>query len=523
MFYSYFDSDIFSHIDVEENIKTVRVTAHTTQYRLTSLHQLHEALKCIHSRDEFELFLKIDGTNEKISDTLAPSLEVLTSFYDSMKDDDYEQEIVITITITKRNVNHCISVYFLDLFINYLNTTALSNVIKTIHSVHNGYLRFEVNKLISKSGSNTIQFVAMEGAESIDLVEVGREQKLKLISEHVNTDLKVDLLPNDFDMVHSTEFPMLEDFFNRACTLLSLMYISNVSVIHSDGTVSFKINGFKSIHCERLSVDELSDHHKLLNKIVAWGYEGGACNDKIEMIRNVLSIHTREGGGIVLSDAVWEAISSNYKIYLQKDIQSYLEVKNKITEMMIGSTSKTHALVDDIVSAVKSNLFVIITFLLTVVLVNGLKDNGVKQIFSNEYLAVVVLITIVSFGWLIGNVYISKKSYEEQSSTIKSIIELNYKNVLMDSEIAECVTPIISKNRDYLNAQIKRYLIVGSSLLITFCLCYYIGNAVFDEKTPEKQKIEHLKGIETKPDNIKITNKLQSFKSSCYTLSRNYI
>ncbi|MCU8059117.1 hypothetical protein L5L78_23295 [Shewanella sp. SM34] len=153
-----------------------------------------------------------------------------------------------------------------------------------------------------------------------------------------------------------------------------------------------------------------------------------------------------------------------------------MDVKNKIGEIIIESTTKTYAIADDLLDVFKNNVFVILTFILTVVVVNGVKDNGSENIFSGVYLAIVIILCLVSSMWLVMTAHEAKKRFEAASRTIKDILNLNYKKIIMDSEIDDSVDPVLKSNKDYLDIQIKRYvrwwMATASIVVISFVIGY---------------------------------------------------
>ena len=72
--------------------------------------------------------------------------------------------------------------------------------------------------------------------------------------------------------------------------------------------------------------------------------------------------------------------------------------------------------------------------------------------------------------------------FNAASKTIKQILNLNYKKIIMDSEIDDSVDPVIESNKVYLKSQIKRYAkwwaVIASTFVISFLVAYCIvGNS----------------------------------------------
>uniref|UniRef100_UPI000D46ECA8 hypothetical protein n=1 Tax=Aeromonas sp. HMWF015 TaxID=2056851 RepID=UPI000D46ECA8 len=232
------------------------------------------------------------------------------------------------------------------------------------------------------------------------------------------------------------------------------------------------------------------DMCSILYKIYDWSYEGGNCSDKIGLVRNVLSIHLDDNNKIKIDNEAWQAIQSNYQIYLKENIQSYLEIKNKIGEFVIESSSRTYTMANEILSSFKNSIFVFITFILTVVVVNGLKDTGEKSIFSDAYFAIVIILCIVSLIWREMTKRAVLKQFESASSTVKEILQLNYSKVLMQDEINQCIDPVVSTNRTYLEEQVKQYSEWWLGIILIFGLTYGAANIYFEHPNIFKPEIQ---------------------------------
>lgn len=315
-----------------------------------------------------------------------------------------------------------------------------------------------------------------------------RAEKFSLFSQNsISSNLRVKLLPEDFFIVQGRISENLTQFYREMCSVLSMTFLANFSELKGS-TFSYKISGYRNISVSGAAATELSQHWEMLTKIYSWAYEGGNNSDKVGLLRNVISLHLDDGGRIRFDNALWNAIQSNYQIYLKDNIQSYLEVKNKLGEFVVESTSKTYAMADELVDAFKNNALILATFLLTVVVVNGLKDTGEATVFSNAYLAIVVVLTIVSGIWLIMTRVEVVKRFDNGASTIASVLKLNYQRVLLESEIDESINPVISLNRSYLVGQVKRYTGWWLGMLVAFVLVLVICNRIFAVQKQEVGK-----------------------------------
>ena len=92
------------------------------------------------------------------------------------------------------------------------------------------------------------------------------------------------------------------------------------------------MNGFKSI-AGKWSLNKEVDANttKIINRIYAWGYNGGDIDDKILIIRNILSLNI-DASSLILHSNTFDAILSNYKIYQKENVHQYLDLRNNIVK-----------------------------------------------------------------------------------------------------------------------------------------------------------------------------------------------
>lgn len=472
----------FECVSIKETLNHLNVTIRDLGDFKPMLTKLFEELKTISSRDTYELFIEIDGSSVSISNASSNSYETINNHVKDCYEADSEYEIELK--VEKNVVDRTVSVYFIDELSAYIESETPNNIITTLSKMFCEQIFFEVFSTIKPFYSNSIVFYQKDYfPDSFTLPEPEvRVKQIEMFSENCHfTSFDFNFLPSDFSFIKRSDTAhKILKIFDELASVLSVIFISNTSEITCDGKFSYKINGYKMISCNKVDFADISLFGELPHKIYSWAYEGGNKVDKLGLVRNVLSIHLDHKNCISFDNEAWEAIKSNYQVYLKDNLQSYLEVKNKIGEFIIDSTAKTYGIADQLLESLKNNILVILTFLLTVVLVNGLKDNGYKMVFSDGYLAIVIILSLVSIVWLAMTILETNKRFESASSTIKDILKLNYQKVIMESEIEDVVTPVIEKNRVYLQSQLKRYSIWWMVLLGVFVLSFATGNWYFN-------------------------------------------
>ena len=439
-------------------------------------------------RDRFELFFSISG-ERKTTDGSSVSLDEVGRFIREFGD---EVEVEIKLHIKKEVVDCKLSIYSIEHYSDFVEGQSLGDFLASMSALFDEYLCFEVFSDIPVFGSKAILFRSASSLSEFKCIPsaddvLRRREQLLLFKENCLVSCLSfpfnNLTPGDFYLGCDTDFPALEKKFKSACSVLALMFLANNTECVSGGLFSYKFYGYKAVDCQYFGSGDLVVDFDFIYQIYDWAYDGGNVSDKLGLVRNIVSIHLDEQGRPKFDKQLKDAIWSNCQIYLKGNVQSYLEVKNKIGELLVDFIGRTASISDDLLASLKSNVAIVVTFLLTVVVVNGLKDNGESVVFSNIYLGVVFIITAVSWLWL---GFLKKNilvRFDSAAKSIEATILANYGRVLLLDEIKESVGPAISENRSSIINEITSYSRLWQVLLFAFLVLYFIGNAIYVEKS----------------------------------------
>ncbi|EIS3744187.1 hypothetical protein LO909_001930 [Aeromonas hydrophila] len=485
---------------VKETLDTLNVKYSANQITSDFITRLIGELKTISPRDTFELLLDMSGNNTKVIDT---SKDSLNSLLEHINDNDFSDEFEIELTVRKKVSDSTLSIYFLDSFFNGLIDEPLNNVLISLSKKINTCIMFEVFSTIHAfNSSGMIFFPSGTPPVNHNVTPLKKRQsQIEMFRDNCGAFIQdLNLLPSDFYLEVESENDSINGFFTKISSVLSLSYISSTLYFIADDVIGYKLNGYKTVVCKEIHISKIVDYSHQLYKIYAWAYEGGNGVDKLGLVRNILSIHLDGKGFIRFDTEAWEAIQSNYQVYLKDNIQSYLEIKNKIGEFIIDATTKTYIMADELLESLKNNFLVLLTFILTVVLVNGLKDNGPATVFSNSYLLVVIILSLVSAFWLVMSRIETMNRFESTTETIKEILRLNYDKVIMEEEIKNIVDPVIERNNNYLKKKLSRYTYWWVSMLVLFVLIFGIANRILAWTEKDLPTVDHVINI-TKIEN----------------------
>ena len=424
------------------------------QIALVQAGQLLTLVETLPARDRFELRVEFQGDALSLTDVSEAGRASLASHLQAHEDQgEARYELIV-----KKGVDAALSIYCLSAFGEYLESEELASVLAALGHRFKDGIAFECLCPVSACGSDTLRFWP-QGQVATDNGSLSSKRSQVLTSFRDNSysaGLSTDLLPSDFYLLQRTSVATIDNFMDKACAVLCAIYLASGSQIHPSERLSYKMVGYKSVEGEA-AFNEFVPALPGLYKIYDWAYGVGGSADRIGLARNVVSLQVDRLQDVSDRSTLWNAIHSNYQIYLKGNVASYLEVKNKIAEFLVESTAKAHALVEDLVDSLKNSVFVMLTFLLTVVVVNGLKDTGATVIFSAAYFWIVVVLCAVLTVWVFGTCLGAIRRFDNSTQTTADVLQLAYGRILLGSEISENIDPINTRNREYLVRQCWRY------------------------------------------------------------------
>lgn len=471
------------HVEARETFTSFDIRVKSTNVEWEIVSAINNSLSEISVRDNFEFSINLDGSiSSIISTTQRDDISALESFFDENQED--AEELSLKIEINKGVDNNTTSIYGIAHLKSYVEDTSLRNVLLSFNRLFSERHMFEVFESMDEFGSHSIRFYSHYHPEVTAQLEQldDRQTIIDFIRENSSEVVsKGGLLARDFCLTQGSNHPYLDRFFSAAHTVLSLASISNIFEITEDDSVNLKINGYKSIQVDGQNIDDFNYDQKCLAELNKWLFEGGGRSDKLGLVRNILSLNLDEKGRIKIDQEVIRSIRSNYSIYLKENIQQYIEIKNKVTDYIFDHSAKINQSLDEYLSNFRGNLVAMLGFILSVVLVNGLKDNGTSLIFSAEYLFVVFVICVLSLGWMIfsyRNLSNRAKKYKED---LRSVLHRNYYQVIVPEELEAYINPVMDGSHDDFKDQLRTYTKWWVGILGIILIAFVVGYFSFSE------------------------------------------
>ena len=478
-----------SDIEVRDVMSSFSLTTSLRKHSWQDIENLTDQIKRISIRDTFELNIDLDGVDHTISAVGEEALNQLKEHY--LEHSEEDETLSIELKINKQQDKNIISIYNLKEFTKYLTAqSTLKNIELLSYKIHGAReIIFEVFEEVENFGSETIKFVKHDPDGKIisSKAVISRDKTLDLFKENtVLTGLPYLFIAEDFHTVQGKHLHGLEDFFKRAKIVYSLACLSNSTEVNAAGEIRFRFNGYKSFLTKFLPPEKISENEKIAYKIYAWTFSDGHCADKLGLVRNILTLNNQKDR-LNLTTSTWHTIQSNYEIYLKENIAQYLELKGKLLEFISDFSKRAFDATDTFIGSFQSSAAAFVTFIISVVAINGLKDSGADKIFSKEYFLISAFICIASTLWLL----LSRTDTKDRivhitSQTKKSIID-NYKNILSLDELNDGIDPAIESIKTHTNNRIKKYTWLWTSTILTFLLIFATGLIFSDSKKTEEK------------------------------------
>lgn len=435
-----------------------------------------DALAELPARDKFALAVEISGDALTISDPSERNLvtEHIDSHHEDGESVEFRIEVIKTVALQR------LSVYSLAALGAYLDRTPLSDAMGALAKRFQGRLIFECYSGTPGAGSATLRFVkAGETVPDADAPLAWRSRSMALLQDNAYlTGSTGNMLPQDFAVLQPVGVAPLDAFMARAGAVLSAMFLSNMSDFRGN-QLGYRITGYKLLTGTVANLADLVDDAGSFLRIAIWACGAEGSSDKIGLARNVISLCVQRLEDVPAHPEIWDAIQSNYQIYLKENITTYLEVRNKLAELLAESTHKTHSLAEGLLDSIRNGVLIVLTFLLTVVVINGLKDTGVQVIFSTEYLAIVLALLVLISLAVWASCHDALSRFNQSATATSQLLKRMYAHVMIATEIEEQVDPTIADNRIYLNRQAQKYQIVWLIFAVLVALAFVAGHWCF--------------------------------------------
>ena len=442
----------------------------------------------ISERDGITVRWRIIGSDEYDNTDFISTNDNWQDFRLEYNENDKGTEIEMLISVSKNISNHILSIYSYCHFSNYLQNLSFSDFVSVLDQYFDNYLYFEVfDENFQPWHTRTIAFIPVGGQRVIDeedCLNINRDSLTSLRNSvcNVDGDSNVSLIPEDFYSIEVINSELMNSF-RKVCSLLSASFLFNSSSIQNDKYI-YKLLGlvaYTNINLEtpNVSAMDISINTTLYN-IYKWSYSNGSIFDKIAIVRNIISLNINKEN-LKLNDDTFYSIQSNYQIYEKENSMQYIELRNKISEILLNLQGKINNITDEYLDGMKKNIFTIVSFIITTIVIRMVSNQNVLDGFTIPLLILMIVILLSSFCYLflyrydvIKKIELFERHYNQLSQRYDKLLC----RAELDTVFSDCNPDNDEKHSSIMNKRVKiitwSWVIIITLFLIATIVLFFV-------------------------------------------------
>lgn len=284
--------------------------------------------------------------------------------------------------------------------------------------------------------------------------------------------------PLDFCFLEFPKSQKIKNVFDEIFKFLFLGYVCDRFDVDENGLISYEVQGYKLVKEDLVPLNDFYIEHNHARKIFEWTYCEGGVSDKLGLLRNVISLESGDKGRLCTDGRLWAAVRSNYEIYLKKNVQQYIEVKNKVADLVFDYAERFSEYSRQFVSAFQGAAILLLTSLISLFFINGIGAVGIEGFFTLESFMLLFCVSVVVWLWLFVSYRSLRSNFDSAAILIQRAIENNYSAILVKEEIEESLGDFICSNRKHVFGQARGYAWVWA-LAPTILLLLFMSAVFF--------------------------------------------
>ncbi len=465
---SFFSSEAStSSKSIIEDFSEVKITISQIVHQIPNIDSYNNILSGIHDWDNIHISIRQD--KEILSNYTNRNNQSFDDFISELNL-ELESGIELIFTIEKNKKDQILSIYFIKDFIEFMGSLSFIEFIKNIEEQIEEKVIIFYNSEFEDSYFLTQSIIFSNKVENIDdkaIPQNLREERKKIALSLCHWEFDFNfLLPEDL-------FPLIEDkidlklieIFMKASLLYSSMFFFDYLSLKND-FLAYKLNGYRTFN-EKINVSGFNQinlshsSYKLMYEIYQWAYKGGNTSDKVSIARNIISLNFNSKS-LKLIETVFNAIRSNYKIYERQNVKQYIEVRNKLSEILVDLQGKIDKIVSNFVNDYKKNIITLISFFISIIVIKVVSKGDFIEGFTNEILILSYSFLIISVGLLLYSRWEFDKRvlmFNKHYNQLKN----RYKDLLSEKELSEIFNdcnPTEVNSKSFVEQQKKNYTIL---------------------------------------------------------------
>ena len=400
---------------------------------------------------------------------------------------DVDDKVELDIKIEKEiHDNNALFVYEQEPFFTYLERLSpieLISVFSTQFKQFSSAVFFICPDFQLGGRTHSIYFVsdlAIKSAVVVEMIDRGKAwEKVNGVS-HFNGIGDCIALPEDFKTVEGGCMPNeVQQQFRKASLLLTLGILYDYSTVQGD-TLFLKLNGYKTFNVDVPIKDMKLSSLDVYYQIYSWVIAGGNMQDKMGLSRNLISLNIDPTDKYTVAPSVYTSILSGFKVYEKQNIKQYIELRNKISDQLIGFNEKAGKIVDAFAGSFQKSALAVVSLYASFIVTRVLSTHEFENVFSMDA-------TILSFAFLAASFiyfFVSKWEIGQQKKRFKeSYRDMKSRNedLLTREDIQKILNSDAEHDKDvmFIEDKQKWYSVLWVSFVIVFSLATLILSGTY--------------------------------------------
>lgn len=464
---------LFSDIKVQssiENFQEFKAKFSASESKAISPTILNSLFTFLQDRDDLHISVTFGESDPVIFNS---TLFDFADFTEKLnKEAEYlgDETISIVVTINKKTQNSNCTIYDLECFVNTLKSYDVIQFIQIFSKLINSEpnIKLKIFNLETPFYTSTLSFSSLLSNPLPQNAPKRKEIFESFKSQcHFGNIESFNLIPNDFKLIEKDPKQKdLNTIFDRYSNLLSIIYIFDITSVLNN-SLDYKINGYKSLK----GISNINNFYKIefdeYYKIYDWVYTGGNLNDKIGLARNIISLHFKKAGELLLQGNPFQSVKSSFKVYEKQNIKQYIEIRNKISDQLLEFTNRANKIVETFANGFQKSTLALISFYISTIVIRVLSKGDFVNIFSLDA-------TVLSLAFLGGSIIyysVSRWEIKEQRKRFVSSYS-NLKQRYTDLLEVEDIKRIMNNDAEYkediefIDNKTKIYSIMWISIVV---------------------------------------------------------
>ena len=193
------------------------------------------------------------------------------------------------------------------------------------------------------------------------------------------------LFPDDFRWRDGKTIAGVEHLFAKIENFLGVVSLADSTMPSTNGFV-VRVKGHVLREQTVLWKDIPTVPDVPLRELFDWTYREAAAGpllDKLGLVRNFVSLYWKEG--IFGMDArVTPAVRAGFGMYLRRNLKDFVELRAKVASFLLELDAKASKTVETATGNLEKNLYGIVTFVTSVVLIKAIQDKTFTGAFSSQ-------------------------------------------------------------------------------------------------------------------------------------------